>query len=62
MKLLRRPISAPDRSPDRLYDISMDFLSLSPRPVPPRETTPVPKNEEKQLFSQANLHIVENCQ
>ena len=62
MYLLRQPISAPDRIPDRFYDISMDFLSLSPRPVPPRETTPVAKNEEKRLFSQANHHIVENCQ
>ena len=40
----------------------MDFLSLSPRPIPPRKTSPVAKSEEKRLFSQANHHIVENCQ
>ena len=31
MKLLRRPISASDRIPDRFYVISMEFLSLSRR-------------------------------
>ena len=31
MELLRRPISASDRIPDRFYVISMEFLSLSRR-------------------------------
>ena len=31
MQLLRRPISASDRIPDRFYVISMEFLSLSRR-------------------------------
>ena len=44
MLLLRRPISAPDLIPDRFYDISMEFLSLSSdRLIPPRETSPVEK-------------------
>ena len=30
--------------------------------VSPRETFPVAKSEYKRLFSQANHHIVENCQ
>ena len=30
--------------------------------VSPRETSPVAKSEYKRLFSQANHHIVENCQ
>ena len=30
--------------------------------VPNRETSPVAKSEDKRLFSQANHHIVENCQ
>ena len=29
--------------------------------VPPRETSPLAKSEQKRLFSQANHHIVENC-
>ena len=31
MYLLRRPISASDRIPDKFYVISMEFLSLSRR-------------------------------
>ena len=31
MQLLRRPISASHRIPDRFYVISMEFLSLSRR-------------------------------
>ena len=34
MKLLRQPISASDRIPDRFCIISMEFLSLSHRRSP----------------------------
>ena len=58
MKLLRRPISASDRIPDRFYVISMEFLSLSRRiEVPPRETSPSAKSEEKRMFSQATFQV-----
>ena len=58
MKLLRRPISASDRIPDRFYVVSMEFLSLSRRiEVPPRETSPSAKSEEKRMFSQATFQV-----
>ena len=44
MKLLRRPISASDRIPDRFYVISMEFLSLSRRRSSARN---VPGGEER---------------
>ena len=44
MKLLRRPISASDRIPDRFYVISMEFLSLSCRRSSARN---VPSDEER---------------
>ena len=44
MKLLRRPISASDRIPDRFYVISMEFLSLSRRRSSARN---VPSGEER---------------
>ena len=44
MKLLRRPISASDRIPDRFYVISMEFLSLSRRRSYARN---VPSGEER---------------
>ena len=44
MKLIRRPISASDRIPDRFYVISMDFLSLSRRRSSARN---VPSSEER---------------
>ena len=44
MKLLRRPISASDRIPDRFYVISMEFLSLSRRRSSARN---VPSGEEQ---------------
>ena len=44
MKLLRRPISASDRIPDRFYVISMEFLSLSRRRSSARN---VPSDEER---------------
>ena len=57
MLLLRRQSAVYDRIPDRVYVISMEFLSLS-RDVPPRETSPAARSEEKRLFSQALLFLV----
>ena len=44
MQLLRRPISASDRTPDRFYVISMKVLSLSRRSSSSRN---VPSGEER---------------
>ena len=44
MKLLRRPISASDRIPDRFYVISMEFLLRSRRHSFARN---VPSGEEQ---------------
>ena len=57
MLLLRRQSAVYDRIPDRFYVISMEFLSLS-RDVPPRETSPAARIEEKRLFSRALLFLV----
>ena len=44
MKLLRRPINASDRIPDRFYVISIEFLSLSRRRSSARN---VPSGKER---------------
>ena len=59
MNLLRRPISASDRIPDRFYVIRMEVLSLSRRrSILPRKTSPAAKSEEKRMFSKATSKIV----
>ena len=57
MYLLRRPISASDRIPDKFYVISMEFLSLSRR-RPSARNVPSAKSEEKRMFSQARNVVV----
>ena len=51
MKLLRRPISASDRIPNRFYVISMEFLSLSRRRFSWRNVRSGEEQEETAVFA-----------
>ena len=51
MKLLRRPINASDRIPDRFYVISIEFLSLSRRRSSARNVPSGKERGETDVFS-----------
>ena len=57
MQLFHRPISASDRIPDRFTSSVWNFCRWV-ADVPPRETSPAAKSEEKRMFSQAKIHAV----
>ena len=62
MQLLRRPISASDRIPDRFYVISMEFLSLSRRRSSARNVPIGEERGETDVFAGYYLRLyLANC-